>query len=137
MESQLLLAFDSFPRLEVPAAAAKKEARIFELRTYENPSELGHAKKVDMFGPKLGELAIFRKTGLQPVLFARSLIGPRQPNFSYMLTFPDLAAREAAWKRFREDPDWLKLKSTPGYADADIMANITDLILTPTPYSQV
>jgi hypothetical protein len=54
-----------------------------------------------------------------------------------MLTFPDLAGREAAWKRFREDPDWAKLKATPGYTDAEIMANISDFILTPTPYSQV
>jgi hypothetical protein len=137
VESQLLVAFDSFRKLELPAATAKKEPRIFELRTYENPGELGHAKKMEMFGPKMGELAIFRKTGLTPVLFARSLIGPRQPNFSYILTFADLAARDAAWKRFREDPDWTKLKATPGYSDAEIMANITDLILTPTAYSQI
>jgi hypothetical protein len=137
IDSQLLIAFDSFRKLELPAASAKKEPRIFELRIYENPGELGHAKKVDMFGPKMGEMAIFRKVGLQPVMFARSLIGPRQPNFAYILTFPDLAGREAAWKRFREDPDWLKLRATPGYSDAEIMANITDLILTPTAYSQI
>jgi hypothetical protein len=137
IESQLLQAFDSFRKLELPAATAKKEPRIFELRVYENPSELGHAKKVEMFGPKMGELAIFRRVGLTPVMFARSLIGPRQPNFVYMLTFADLAARDAAWKRFREDPEWTKLKATPGYSDADIMANITDFILTPTVYSQI
>jgi hypothetical protein len=137
IESQLLLAFDSFRKLELPASSGKKEPRIFELRIYENPGELGHAKKVDMFSPRMGELAIFRKVGLAPVMFARTLVGPRQPNFQYMLTFPDLAGREAAWKRFREDPDWTKLKATPGYTDAEIMANISDFILTPTPYSQI
>jgi NIPSNAP len=75
--------------------------------------------------------------GLTPVLFARTLIGPRQPAFAYILTFPDLAARDAAWKRFREDPEWLKLRATPGYSDAEIMANISDFILTPTAYSQI
>ncbi len=137
IESQLLVAFDSFRKLELPAASAKKEPRIFELRIYENPGELGHAKKVEMFGPKMGEMTIFRKVGLTPVMFARRLVGPRQPNFAYLLAFPDLAGREAAWKRFREDPDWLKLRATPGYSDAEIMANITDLILTPTAYSQI
>ena len=44
---------------------------------------------------------------------------------------------DAAWKRFREDPEWLKLRATPGYTDADMMSNISDLVLTPTPYSQI
>jgi hypothetical protein len=137
METQLLRAFDSMPRLEPPPETAKREPRIFELRVYETPSDLGQSRKMEMFGPKMGELAIFRRVGLRPVLFASSVVGPRQPSFSYMLSFPDLAAREAAWKRFRDDADWQKLKLTPGYTDADIMSNITDYILTPTPYSQI
>ena len=137
VETQLLRAFDSMPRLELPPETAKREPRIFELRVYETPSELGQSRKIEMFGPKMGELAIFRRVGLRPVLFASSVVGPRQPGFSYMLSFPDLAARDAAWKRFREDAEWQKLKVTPGYTDAEIMSNITDYILTPTPYSQI
>jgi hypothetical protein len=137
IETQLLRAFDSMPRLELPPETSKREPRLFELRVYETPSDLGQSRKIEMFGPKLGELAIFRRVGLRPVLFASSVIGPRQPSFSYLLSFPDLAAREAAWKRFREDPEWQKLKVTPGYTDAEIMSNITDYILTPTPYSQI
>jgi hypothetical protein len=137
MDTQLLRGFDNMPRLELPPETAKREPRIFELRVYETPSELGQSRKIEMFGPKLGELAIFRRVGLRPVLFASSVVGPRQPGFTYMLSFPDLAAREAAWKRFREDAEWQKLKVTPGYTDAEIMSNITDYILTPTPYSQI
>jgi hypothetical protein len=92
---------------------------------------------MEMFGPRMGELEIFRRAGLVPVFFGRTLVGPRQPGFTYMLSFADLAAREAAWKRFREDPEWLKLKATAGYTDADVMSNISDLILSPTPYSQI
>jgi hypothetical protein len=136
-DNQLLRAFDSMPRLELPPTTAKREPRIFELRVYETPSELGQSRKMEMFTPKMGELAIFRRVGLRPVFFASSVVGPRQPGFSYMLSFPDLAAREEAWKRFRDDPEWQKLKVTPGYTDADIMSNITDYILTPTPYSQI
>lgn len=133
METHLLRAFDSFPRVEVPP----KKPRILELRTYESPHEAGHARKMEMFTPKLGELEIFRRVGLTPVFFGRALAGPRLPSFTYGLVFPDLAAREAAWTTFRGDPAWQKLRSTPGYSDAEIMANITSLILTPTDYSQI
>jgi len=54
-----------------------------------------------------------------------------------MLTFPDLAAREKAWTTFRADPEWTKLKATPGFSDAEIMSNISDLVLRPTAYSQI
>jgi hypothetical protein len=137
MESQLLRAFDSLPRLELPPTSAKREPRIFELRVYETAGELAHQKKMEMFTPRMGELAIFRRVGLRPVFFAAAVVGPRQPSFTYMLAFPDLAGREAAWKAFREDPEWQKLKATPGYTDADVMSNIHDLVLTPTPYSQI
>jgi hypothetical protein len=136
-ENQLLRAFDSLPQLALPAGSAKKEPRIFELRIYETPTDVGLARKMEMFTPQMGELDIFRRVGLAPVVFARALVGPQQPGMAYMLSFPDMAGREAAWKRFREDEAWLKLKTTPGYVDAEIMANITDLILTPTPYSQI
>ena len=136
-ENQLLRAFDNLAKLELPASSAKKAPRIFELRVYETPTDVALSKKIEMFGPQMGELDIFRRVGLTPVLFARNLVGPQQPGFAYLLTFPDLAGREAAWKRFREDAAWLKLKTTPGYVDAEIMANITDLVLTPTAYSQI
>ena len=136
-DNQLLVAFDSFRKLELPATTAKREPRIFELRVYETPTDLALAKKTEMFGPKLGELDIFRRDGLTPVLFAKILVGPQQPGLVYLLSFPDLAAREAAWKRFREDPAWQKLKTLPGYLDAEIMANVTDFIVTPTAYSQI
>lgn len=137
VESRLLRAVDALPRLEIPAAAAKGDKRVFELRTYETPSDAANAKKLEMFTPRLGELEIFRRVGLTPVFFGKTVIGPRQPSFTYMLTFPDLAAREAAWDRFRADPDWLKLRATPGYSDPEIMTNISDLVLRPTAYSQI
>lgn len=132
LESTLLAGFESMPKLEAP----EKKPRIFELRTYESPGELGHAKKMDMF-LKMGETEIFRRVGLSPVFFAKTVIGPRLPNFVYLLTFPDLAAREKAWAAFRADPEWNKLRATPGYGDADIMSNISDLVLRPTGYSQI
>jgi hypothetical protein len=134
-ESALLAAFESIPRLEIPPAAAENRPRIFELRTYESHSEKAHLKKVEMF--KLGEIAIFRRTGLRPVFFGRTLIGSKLPNLTYMLTFDDMAARDKNWAAFIADPEWKKLSTTPGYTDGEIVSNITNLLLAPTPYSQI
>lgn len=132
-ESTLLEAFPNVPRIEVPDTG---RARIFELRTYESHGERSHAMKVEMF-TTLGELEIFRRSGLTPVFFGRTLVGRRLPNFVYMLTFADEAARQKAWGTFVADPAWGKLKSTPGYSDPEILSNLSSLTLRPTPFSQV
>jgi hypothetical protein len=132
-ESSLILAFDSVPVVEVPVSAP---SRVFELRTYESHNETAGLKKIEMF-EKAGELAIFRRLGLAPVFFGRDIVGPRMPSLTYMVAFADMAARDKGWATFGEDPEWVKLRSTAGYANADIMTNITIQLLRPTDYSQV
>jgi len=70
MESSLMVAFKDMPKLEVP----EKKSRIFELRTYESHGTRAAKKKIEMFNEG-GEIAIFKKTGLQPVFFGETLIG--------------------------------------------------------------
>jgi hypothetical protein len=85
----------------------------------------------------MGEMEIFRRSGLTPVFFGKTIVGPRMPNFVYMLVHENMAARDKSWDAFRTNPDWKKLASTPGYADADIVSNITTVFLRPASYSQV
>ncbi len=134
IESSLMLAFEQYPKLEASQLATEKKSRIFEMRIYESHHGLSAKRKVEMFNSG-GEIAIFKRTGLQPVFFGETIIGPRIPNLTYMLVFADNAAREKAWAAFREDPDWKKLSADPHYADT--VSNITDMILRPTAYSQV
>jgi hypothetical protein len=134
--SQLMGAATFMPSVEVPPAAEGNKPRIFELRTYESHSLRARRLKLQMFG-ELGELAIFRRTGLRPVFFGENLIGDRLPSFTYMLTFDDMAARETNWAAFIGDKEWLALRAKPGYTDAEIVSNITSIILRPTAYSQV
>lgn len=136
LDVKLMRAFPHLPKLEVPAATAKKEPRIFELRTYRSHGERAGAKKVEMFDTA-GEIAIFRRCGLTPVFFASDLTGPGLPSLTYLLTFPDLATREKAWNTFRVDPEWKKLSSTAGFTDPEIVVGIDNQVLTPTAYSQV
>lgn len=135
-EVSLFSAFPQMPKVQVPAATATKGPRLFELRTYESPSERAHRLKVKMFA-EMGEIDIFRRVGLTPVFFARTAVGPRMPSLVYMLVHENMAAREKSWDAFRTDPEWRKLAATPGYSDAQIVSNITTVFLRPAGYSQI
>jgi hypothetical protein len=130
MESSLMMAFKGLPQLRVP----EKKSRIFELRTYESHSIKAAKKKIEMFNEG-GEIKVFLKTGLQPVFFGETLIGPKMPNLTYMLVFDDMTDRDAKWKVFGDDPEWKKLSGNPEYKDT--VSNVTDIILRPTAYSQI
>jgi hypothetical protein len=54
-----------------------------------------------------------------------------------MLAFDDLSHREQAWKAFAGDPEWQKLRATPGLSDAEIVSNISSAILRPLPFSPI
>ena len=135
IESTLLIAFEGRPKITPPPATAQHGKRMFELRTYESATNQDHVRKVEMFNK--GEFAIFQKAGFAEVFFGDALIGSRLPHLTYMLGFADLADREAKWDAFRNDPDWKKLSADPRYAFEPIVSNITNLILTPTAYSQI
>jgi hypothetical protein len=130
IESSLMVAFKDMPKLEAP----EKKSRIFELRIYESHGIKAAKKKIEMFNEG-GEIAIFKKTGLRPVFFGETLIGPMMPNLNYMLAFDDMEARDKQWNVFRDDPDWKKLRANEAYKDT--VSNITDIILRPARYSQI
>ncbi len=135
IETHLLRAFESTPVIEAPPAEPARPGRVFELRTYESNNYRTLRKKIGMFNN--GEIAIFRKTGLAPVFFGEMLFGPDQPCLVYMLAFDNLAAREKNWTTFINDPDWQKLRATPGLSDAEIVSNISNSILRALPFSQI
>jgi hypothetical protein len=135
VESSLLAAFAGWPRLTPPASAAAKGKRIFQLRTYESPSNGDHVRKVEMFHS--GEFEIFLKAGFHPVFFGDTLIGSRMPCLTYMLSFADQAELEACWKLFSNDPDWKKLSTSPRFASDQLVTNITNLVLSPLGCSQI
>jgi hypothetical protein len=135
MESSLLWAFPSMPTVVVPPTGENRAARIFELRTYEAPNDKALARKIKMFDD--GEIGIFRRSGMLTVFFAQTIVGSRMPNLTYMLAYDDLAARDKTWRAFSADPDWQKLRATPGLSDAEIVNNISNAILRPLPFSPI
>jgi hypothetical protein len=133
VESSLLRAFEAMPAVEPSAGVAAKTPRIYEMRTYESHSDPAALNKLKMFNA--GEIPIFRRTGLTPVFFGETVIGAKMPSLTYMLTFADMPARDAAWAAFGKDPDWKTLSGDPQYKDN--VSAITDIILRPTAYSQM
>jgi hypothetical protein len=127
--TSLLLAFDGFPAIKVPA----KEQRIFELRTYEGYNEDAVTRKVKMFNEE--EFPIFYKTKLTPVFFGEAIAGANLPCLTYLITFKNLEERDKNWAAFGADVDWKRVSADPKYANT--VSNIRRVFLEPLPYSQV
>jgi hypothetical protein len=135
IESSLMIAFEGWPQLVVPPVTAQHGKRVFQLRTYESPTQQDHVRKVEMFHS--GEFDIFQKAGFWNVFFGDTLIGPRLPQLTYMVSFPELADIDVKWDAFRNHPDWKKLAAEPKFSFESIVSNIDSLILRPASFSQV
>ena len=135
VESSLMVAFEGWPKLTLPPATAEHRSRVFELRTYESATDQDHKRKVEMFNS--GEFDVFQRAGFWQVFYGDTLVGPRLPNLTYMLGFPDINERSKMWKAFGADPGWKKLSGSSRYNFEEIVSNITNVILSPTSYSQI
>jgi hypothetical protein len=135
MENSLLRAFEGYPAVVPPPNDGKRPARLFEVRMYESNNMGTLRRKVKMFND--GEIGAFQRSGGQPVFFGETFVGSRQPNLTYMLSYEDLAGRDKVWKAFGADPEWQRLRTTPGLSDAEIVSNITNYLVSPLPFSQI
>jgi hypothetical protein len=124
------------PEIEIPPVETGRAPRVFELRTYESNSPVTLKRKIGMF-EEGGEIAIFRRVGLTPVFFGETIAGRRMPNLTYLLAYDSLAAREKNWAAFLADPEWQKLRAKPGLSDAEIVSNISNIMLRPLPFSPI
>ena len=133
IHSRFYRAFEGMPVIEIPGQTADDQPRIFELRIYESHTEEKAALKVDMFNS--GEIQVMRDTDLAPVFYGEALVGDDVPNLAYMLSASDRKAHKVHWEKFREHPEWQRMKEMPKYKDT--VSNITSIFLKPTVYSQL
>jgi hypothetical protein len=104
----LLRATNFSPEIASPAEKPKTP-RYFELRIYHSPTLRQLAMVHERFaGP---EIRIFHRSGVRPILYADTIIGPDLPNLTYLIPFASLADRERAWDAFNSDPEWLKVRA--------------------------
>lgn len=131
VDTELLLSFKAFPRAQTPPQKKAGKPRLFELRSYESPSEKMAALKVEMFNA--GEVPVFLDCGIQPVFMGRVLAGPKMPNLTYMTVYDDEEHLADAWKKFGPHPGWQKLRAIKKYEGT--VSKIHKTQLTPRPYS--
>lgn len=103
---------------------------IYELRVYEvMPGKMGALNK------RFAEIThgYFQKYGIKEIGYWTAMIGT-SGELTYMLAYPDLAAREKAWAAFGADPERLKAFAETE-KDGPLVARIRSSILQATNYS--
>jgi len=132
INSTLMKAFTGMPMMKAPEVEGSKKDRVYELRSYESPTEATYQNKVDMFNAG-GEVELFDALGFNAVFYAEVLSGDRMPNLMYMTTFPNMKKRDALWEAFFASEKWGKLKVDPKYLNN--MSKADKILLYPTEYS--
>lgn len=113
-ETILLKSFRLAPQMNLPVLKNTKTERVYELRSYEGPTEKLYRTKVKMFNEG-GEISLFKRLNFNAVFYAEVISGSQMPNLMYMTTFEDKADRDAHWETFRNDPEWKTLSSMAEY----------------------
>jgi len=134
IESILLEAFPMHTQFELPGLKNPLTQRVYELRSYESPTEHLHKVKVKMFNEG-GEIALFKKLGFNAVFYARVLSGSKMPNLMYMTTFENREDRDAHWKSFGSSPEWKRLSAMPEYENKVSVSRNETILMHPAEYS--
>ncbi|MBL4675988.1 MAG: NIPSNAP family protein [Mucilaginibacter sp.] len=131
IETIWLSPFITRPHLMMPKLTGDRAKRVYELRSYESPTEAYHYSKVKMFNS--GETDIFQRLGFNPVFYGSVIAGSRMPNLMYLTTFNDKQSREEHWKAFDADAQWKGLTGDAQYKNNVSKGDI--IFLYPTAYS--
>ncbi|NNE02391.1 MAG: NIPSNAP family containing protein [Eudoraea sp.] len=132
LEIVQLKAFKDMPFMRPSSLKGPREKRVYELRSYESPTEELYRNKVEMFNEG-GEITLFEDLGFNAVFYAEVIAGSRMPNLMYMTTFKDMETRDTLWKDFVDSDTWKELSGDPKYQNNVSRADIH--LLYPTTYS--
>ncbi len=134
IESVLLKAFEKHPDFFIPKYDSPKSDQIFELRSYQGPTEKMWRKKVEMFNEG-GECALFDKLGFNAVFYGEVISGADMPNLMYMTSFENTKSNQEHWNAFRNHPDWKELSEKEEYKNT--VSHIDKWLCHPTDYSDI
>ena len=112
-----------------------KGSRTFELRTY-----YATAGKLEALHARFRDhtIALFKKHGMTVVGFwAPTAPADAAANtLVYVLAYPSDEAREAAWKAFGSDPEWIAARDA-SERDGKIVAKVESVMMKATDYSDL
>lgn len=134
IESILLKAFSEMPEFGVPDHKTPPAERIYELRSYEGPTEQYYRKKVEMFNEG-GEIDLFKRLDFQAVFYGEVISGSTMPNLMYMTTFSNMKSHDEHWNTFRNHPEWKTMSGLEKYKNT--VSHSVIQLLHPTEYSDI
>jgi hypothetical protein len=102
------------------------QLRIYEI--FERNKAAFHARFRDH------AMRIMRKYGFEFVAIWESRTNERT-ELVYILSWPDVATKEAAWKQFMADQEWKDIKRATAAEHGDLVGEIEDRVLVPTVYA--
>lgn len=132
ISSIFLKAFDDMPKMKPSIWLNDREERVYELRSYESPTEALFERKVEMFNEG-GEIRLFDTLEFNAIFYASVIAGPNMPNLMYMTSFKNMQSRDEHWKSFDNAPAWKELSAKEKYQHTVSHADI--MLLYPTAYS--
>ena len=132
IQSILLKSFPQAPAFFIPKFKTRPSQRVYELRSYEGPTEKLFRQKVKMFNDG-GEIKLFKSLEFNAVFYAEVVSGSTMPNLMYLTTFADMTAHDAHWDAFKNSPEWKKLSALPEYLHT--VSKSVKILLSPTDYS--
>lgn len=112
------------------------DSRVFELRTYHlNPGKLDDLNK--RFREHTNRL--FEKHGMTLVAYWMPITPPDDGSggtLIYVLAYPSVDAREAAWKGFGADPEWIAAR-TESERNGKLVTKVDSVLMKATDYSKI
>jgi hypothetical protein len=131
VETIIITAFVTRPQPLAIKLTGERAKRVYELRSYESPTEALNYNKVRMFNS--GETDLFDRLGFNPVFYGNVIAGSHMPNLMYLTTFNDKADRDKHWDAFGKDAQWKDLSGRKEFQNNVSKGDIT--FLYPTDYS--
>jgi NIPSNAP protein len=111
--------------------ASAQGNRVFEIRTYTTENKAGLDALVSRMGG--GESQLFAKSGMSNIGHFVAADAPKSENtYVYIVAHENQEKAKASWAKFREDPDWVKLRST---ATSPGQIKVESVFVNPTTYS--
>lgn len=103
----------------IHAAEEKGGGRCFELRIY-----YANEGKLDALNTRFRDhtTKLFERHGMTNVGYWVPVENPLR-RLVYLLSYPDLQAREASWKAFQADPEWVAVK-----ADSEVAGPLVEKV---------
>jgi hypothetical protein len=114
----------------VPMKNVAADSRCFELRTYTVSTTAGSSNDVLHARFRQHTNALFKKHGMTIVGFWQPVSRPDQ--LVYILAYKNAAARDASWKAFQADPEWVKVRT-----DMAVTLTVDNVFMVATDYGPI